>query len=165
MNQNVWGPHLWFALHTVTFNYPIKPSAEDKESIRQFFYHLQYVLPCRYCRENYRRNLKETPIRLDSRRDIVEWLIDLHNEVNGQTGKKTLTYDQVIDIYQRAYNKKLPLAEQTSPSYVGGALDGAITTGTAPKTGSTYGTTGHVSLLLLYIGFIAALYGICWILC
>ena len=30
MNQNIWGPHLWFSLHTISFNYPLKPTENDK---------------------------------------------------------------------------------------------------------------------------------------
>ena len=26
----VWGPSLWHFLHTMSFNYPVKPSCEDK---------------------------------------------------------------------------------------------------------------------------------------
>ena len=111
MNQNVWGPHLWFFLHTLTFNYPFQPTDEKKQSTKAFFYDLQHMLPCSYCRGNYKRNLKETPIQLDSRKEMVYWLIDLHNEVNGQTGKKSMSYDQVIKLYEGAYQKALRLTE------------------------------------------------------
>jgi hypothetical protein len=30
MNQNIWGPHLWFSLHTISFNYPLKPSDTEQ---------------------------------------------------------------------------------------------------------------------------------------
>jgi len=124
MNQNVWGPHAWFLLHSITFNYPFKPSEEQKQRTKAFFYDMQHMLPCSYCRGNYKRNLKETPIRLNSRKELVEWLIDLHNEVNGQTGKKALSYDQVIRIYEDAYQKKLPLTEHENELYGGNGKKG-----------------------------------------
>lgn len=111
MNQNVWGPHAWFFLHSITMNYPFNPSEEQKQRTKSFFYDAQHMLPCKYCRDNYKRNLKETPIRLENRQEIVHWLIDLHNEVNGQTGKRHYSYDEVLKIYEKAYNKRIPLTE------------------------------------------------------
>ena len=36
MNPEVWGPHAWFFLHTVTMNYPNKPTIKDKEDNKNF---------------------------------------------------------------------------------------------------------------------------------
>ena len=30
---SVWGPALWHSLHTISFNYPIKPSNDDKKNL------------------------------------------------------------------------------------------------------------------------------------
>ena len=32
MLTSVWGPGLWFFLHTISFNYPHKPTAEQKKN-------------------------------------------------------------------------------------------------------------------------------------
>lgn len=123
MNQNVWGPHAWFFLHTISFNYPLNPSAEDKLRYKSFFYDLQHILPCKYCRNNYRKKLKETPIRLDSRKDLVEWLIDIHNEVNAQNGKKPLTYEQVKINFEKHYQKPIRIDSHTAAATEGLRLD------------------------------------------
>ncbi len=109
MNQNIWGPGLWLFLHTTTLNYAVKPSEEQKNQVREFFYSLGPILPCRYCRKNYARNLKEFPIRLDSKRELFEWLVDIHNEVNGLTGKRSYSYKEVIAKYDQIYQKKIDL--------------------------------------------------------
>ena len=109
MNQNIWGPHYWFFLHTISLNYPVKPTQKDKENYKIFFHSLQHVLPCSVCRKHLRRNLKEYPIRLNSKRELVEWLIDLHNEVNALTGKGRMSYNQVIDLYEKRLNMKIDL--------------------------------------------------------
>ncbi len=111
MNQNIWGPNLWFSLHTMSFVYPLKPSENDKNNYKLFFSSLQYTIPCSVCRKNYIRHLKEYPIdkHLESRKELVYWLIDLHNIVNGETGKKNLSYDTVINKYEKVYGKKLIL--------------------------------------------------------
>jgi len=111
MNQNIWGPNLWFSLHTMTFVYPLKPKNKDKINYKTFFEYLQYTIPCSVCRKNYVRHLKESPIEkhLESRKDLVFWLIDIHNMVNGETGKKILSYDVVIKKYEKVYGKKIIL--------------------------------------------------------
>lgn len=109
MNQNVWGPHTWFFLHSVTFNYPFKPTIEDKIHIKHFFKEIEDILPCSVCRRHYKEHLKKKPINADNRKDLVYWLIDLHNIVNIQEHKPTMSYQAVIDLYSKAYNKQILL--------------------------------------------------------
>jgi hypothetical protein len=109
MNQNLWGPQLWFFLHTISFNYPLEPKNEDKEKMVSFLYGLQAVIPCKICRDHFKRNLAESPPKLDSRKDFAEWMIDAHNEVNGRTGKKILTYDEAIGIWEQKIGKRINL--------------------------------------------------------
>ena len=111
MNQNIWGPHLWFSLHTISFNYPLKPSEKDKEEYKLFFKNLQEVIPCSVCKKNYKRHLNEHPIEdyLNSRKLLVYWVIDMHNMVNSEIGKKILSYDIVLKKYEDVYKKKILL--------------------------------------------------------
>ena len=30
MLTSVWGPSMWHTLHAISFNYPVKPTKEDK---------------------------------------------------------------------------------------------------------------------------------------
>lgn len=109
MNQNIWGSHLWFSLHTITFTYPLKPTHNEKVEFRNLFLSLQNVIPCSVCKRNYKRHLVEKPIEshLETRKDLVYWLIDLHNIVNAELGKKNLSYETVIKKYENVYQKNL----------------------------------------------------------
>ena len=71
-----------------------------------FFYSLQKVIPCPKCRRHYSENLKKIPIRLQSRDDLIRWLIDIHNAVNKSTNKPTMSYEDVYEKYDKLYNKK-----------------------------------------------------------
>jgi hypothetical protein len=113
MNQKIWGPGLWLFLHTLTFNYPVKPSKTDKMRMERFFYSVGDVLPCKYCRDNYKKHLKTYPIKLDSKREFIRWLIDIHNEVNIQQNKQVVNESDVFDTYERIYGKKIELDENT----------------------------------------------------
>tara|TARA_Y100000389_G_scaffold196600_1_gene229791 strand:+ start:514 stop:984 length:471 start_codon:yes stop_codon:yes gene_type:complete len=108
MEPEIWGPPGWIFLHTITLNYPHKPTEYDKEHYKNFFLNLQNVLPCQYCTHNYKLHLKKYPIDkfLDSKKSLVKWLIHIHNEVNIIFNKKTITYDEFIQIYKNIYNTK-----------------------------------------------------------
>ena len=120
ISPEIWGPSAWKFLHYITLAYPENPTASDMKKYKDFFTSLSNVLPCMGCRINYSDNLKKQPLTntiLKSKIKFVEWLIDIHNEVNSKTGKKILTLNEVLEIYlkksydyyeQKKNNFKLP---------------------------------------------------------
>jgi len=100
----VWGPPMWHFLHTMSFNYPVHPSAADKRNYGAFITGLQHVLPCKYCRVNLKTNLKNHPLRachLASREAFSKYVYDLHEIVNKLLGKKSgLSYCDVRERYE-----------------------------------------------------------------
>lgn len=59
MLTTVWGPAMWHFLHTMSFNYPNQPTVLQKKQYRDFILSLEHVLPCKYCRINFKDNLKK----------------------------------------------------------------------------------------------------------
>ena len=108
MDPTVWGPKLWFVIHTFALNYPDNPTYEDKRVIEEFFNNLKSTIPCQKCRIHYRQRLERNPIinYLDNKESLFRYTIDLHNQVNKSLGKKIYSYDEVVEIYREAYNKK-----------------------------------------------------------
>ena len=104
MLTSVWGPSLWHYLHTMSFNYPVKPCRKDKICYKKFIYNLKSVLPCKYCRINLTKNLKDMPLtnkHLKNRKNFSRWVYDLHEHINKMLGKKSgLTYDKVRERYE-----------------------------------------------------------------
>ena len=101
VNPSVWGPPLWYRLHMMTFEYPEVATQKDKVMAINYFKEVEKLLPCVKCRVHYRENLEANPIQynVDTRDELVRWLIDLHNKVNVQTGKRILSYDEAIALY------------------------------------------------------------------
>ena len=105
MSQNikpsVWGPHGWKFMHFVSLGYPDNPSQGDKRQYKEFYESLQHILPCGACAQNYKLNLQEMPIdnSLDSRDALIKWVIEIHNKVNQETGKKTLDHEAALNLY------------------------------------------------------------------
>jgi hypothetical protein len=100
----VWGPSMWHYLHTMSFNYPNKPTADDKVHYRNFILNLKNVLPCRHCRDNLKRNFKAHPLRMcemKNRDTFSRYVYGLHETVNRMLGKKSgLSYCDVRERYE-----------------------------------------------------------------
>lgn len=102
MDPKIWGPHQWFMMHTISFTYPETPSPHDKRVYHDYFASLKEVLPCDACKKHYNTFFLQHPIgpHLDRRKDLVQWVIDIHNFVNKNINKPELTTQQVLEIYK-----------------------------------------------------------------
>ena len=104
MLTSVWGPSMWHFLHTMSFNYPVHPTPEDKKNYKDFILSLRYVLPCKYCRMNLKNNLDKVPItaeNMKNREHFSHYVYHLHETVNKMLHKKSnLTYEDVRERYE-----------------------------------------------------------------
>ena len=104
MLTSIWGPSLWHYLHTMSFNYPVNPTAIDKNNYRKFILGLRHVLPCGHCRDNLKKNLKFVPLTnadLENRDKFARYVFKLHETINKMLGKQSgLTFCEVRDRYE-----------------------------------------------------------------
>ena len=104
MLTSIWGPGLWHALHTMSFNYPVHPTNDDKKHYRDFVLQLRWVLPCGKCRANFLNNLKKLPLKMKnmkSRDSFSKYIYDLHELINTMLNKKSnLSYNDVRERYE-----------------------------------------------------------------
>ena len=100
----VWGPSLWHFLHTMSFNYPINPTKQDKINYRNFILNLQNILPCKHCRENLKRNFKVHKLNMcvmKNRHTFSKYIYKLHEIINKMLNKKSgLSYCDVRERYE-----------------------------------------------------------------
>ena len=104
MMTSIWGPSLWHFLHTISFNYPVKPLRSDKKHYKEFMYSLKHILPCKYCRDNLNDYYKKYPLHanhLKDRDSFSKYIYRLHEDVNKRLHKKSgITYYEVRDLYE-----------------------------------------------------------------
>jgi len=104
MVTSIWGPSYWHILHTMSFNYPVNPTCEDKKNHRNMILNLKNILPCKYCRTNLVKNFKSLPLRecdLKNRESFSRYVYDLHELVNKMLNKKSgLTYEDARERYE-----------------------------------------------------------------
>lgn len=115
MLTSVWGPTLWHYLHTMSFNYPVKPTKEQKNHYMQFIKSLKHVLPCKYCRINLLENFKKVPLRysdMKNRDSFSRYVYKLHEHINTMLGKKSgLSYNDVRERYEH-FRARCTLTEE-----------------------------------------------------
>ena len=101
---SVWGPPAWHFLHTISFNYPVEPTKQQKQHYKLFFSNLEWILPCGYCRKNFKKNIKKLPLTrevLKNRDNFSRWVFNFHELINKMLCKKSgLTYGQVRERYE-----------------------------------------------------------------
>jgi len=104
MLTSVWGPGLWHYLHTMSFNYPIKPTCNDKVSYKNVILNLKNTLPCGKCRKNLCKNLTELPLTdkvMTSRETFSRYIYKLHELINKMLNKESgLSYNDVRERYE-----------------------------------------------------------------
>lgn len=107
MSNNIdpskWGSPAWKFLHYVTLGCPSDAEEYNLEKYKDFFKSLQYVLPCKTCRENYKNDLHDYPLdMITSKESLITWLIQMHSSANYKHNKKVYTcYD-----FEKEYDYK-----------------------------------------------------------
>ena len=75
-NPKYWGPHFWFTMRCLAFNYSEYPASIEKKAYMDYYNSLQYILPCKKCRYNYRKLLEKYPVEdyLYKKAALMEWV-------------------------------------------------------------------------------------------
>lgn len=114
----IWGPPLWHVLHTISFNYPTEPTDKQKQDYYDFYHNLKNILPCKYCRDNLKNNLKKLPMTRDvfkNRDSLSRYVYELHECVNKMLGKTSgLTYEDVRERYEHFRSRCLSDPSKTN---------------------------------------------------
>lgn len=103
IQPTAWGPPLWFFLHSVSINFPVNPTVEQRMQYYSFFKSLGYVLPCKECRQAYQDWTRDLDLGVfQSRKTLSLWVYNLHNKVNHKLKRFSgiPTYADVMQYYE-----------------------------------------------------------------
>ncbi len=169
MNPLVWGPPLWFVMHTVSLNYPIRPNYAQRRTHYDFFYNIRNILPCEICRQHYRTLLKRFPIEpfLDNRDTLVSWVVLMHNQVNVQLGKPTMSREMAMQKYHGAYKRQsfcqlpeeLVKGSATSTDVVGSSTQAHLRRELAKQTTDSGSSWRAVAWVVMCVAVVVCLLG------
>lgn len=98
IDPEYWGKSGWIFLNSIGLTYePIY-----KENYRQFILQLPYILPCKTCGENLKKNIPTLDNALVSKENFILWLINVRNGIymdNHQNWKQKNfkeTFDEIF---------------------------------------------------------------------
>jgi hypothetical protein len=108
LNPEIWGPHYWFFLHSMAFNYPSTPNDTIRKKYYEVLHNFDLFIPHRDVAKYYRHLINKYPLKpyLDSKEALVKWVWYIHNKVNTKLEKKTFTLQEFYEDYYRQYKKK-----------------------------------------------------------
>ena len=104
LDPNIWGPHYWFFLHTISLNYPLRPNAIIKKKYYEFIQNFHMFIPVEKMSSNFSKLIKEYPVTpyLDSRDTFIRWVHFIHNKINNKLEKENVSLEKFyIDYYDK----------------------------------------------------------------
>jgi len=114
-DPEIWGPHYWFFLETISHNYPHTPNAVTKRKYYDFIQNLPLFIPNPGIGDKFSSLLDKYPVSpyLDSRDSFIRWVHFIHNKINKMLGKEEISLFAALDHYRAHYKpKQLKLSEK-----------------------------------------------------
>lgn len=100
INPKYWGNSLWKCLNCFALTYQV----ENKETYKTFFEKVGDLLPCSKCSTHYKSYLSKLDNALDSKEKLLEWLLEIRNDINIKCNKAKLNKDDVlVEVYGDQY--------------------------------------------------------------
>jgi hypothetical protein len=108
LDPTIWGPKFWFFLHTVSLSYPNYPNTITKKKYYEFIQNLPMFLPIDEISSNFSKLLDKYPIQpyLDNRESFIRWVWFIHNKINEQLEKPTISLNNFYIKYYENYKSK-----------------------------------------------------------
>lgn len=108
MDPRVWGPSIWFFIHSTALAYPeSNPSPSIQSNYKLFFQQLAKVLPCARCQKHFNQYVENTiDSALQTREALFRWTVDAHNAVNKVLGKTIVPYEKAKKLVSDRYVQK-----------------------------------------------------------
>ena len=113
-NPNVWGPHYWFFLHTITNTYPLYPNDVTKRKYYDLIINIPMFIPNEKIANNFSHILDKYPVTpyLDKKESFKKWMHFIHNKINSELNKEEISFEQSEKLYRDHYKPKQVLLSE-----------------------------------------------------
>jgi hypothetical protein len=107
-DPEVWGPHYWFFIHTLSHTYPVTPTSVTKRKYYDFIQNLPLFIPNPEIGNKFATILDKYPVSpyLDSRDSFIRWTHFIHNKINVLLKKEEISLFNALDKYRAHYRPK-----------------------------------------------------------
>ena len=108
LDPEVWGPHFWFFLHTISISYPHHPNAITKKKYYEFIQNLPLFIPVETIGNDFIKLLDDYPVTayLDNRESLIKWMHFIHNKINKKLEKPNISLNEFYLNYYNEYKPK-----------------------------------------------------------
>ena len=115
LDSEIWGPHFWFVLHTISFAYPNFPSNSIKKKYYEFVKNLPQFIPDEKIGNQFNEFLDKYPVTpyLDNKNSFIRWVHFIHNRMNTKLGKEQMSMELALEKYRNFYKPKKVLLHET----------------------------------------------------
>ena len=98
----IFGPGIWWTLHTTASTYPSNPSPDKQKACIAFVSSLPSMLPCQSCNDHLTNELQniDLPHACQSGENLSRMWCAVHNAVNQRTNKPLMDCEGVYKEYQ-----------------------------------------------------------------
>ena len=87
-DKNYWGPKAWEIMHIFSYSYPNNPTLTEKQNAFNFYSSIGHLLPCHNCQQHCIQYVTNNPPHINSREELINWVLNFHNEVNIRLNKQ-----------------------------------------------------------------------------
>ena len=91
------GSATWKLLHTMSVNFPERPTESERRDMEQFVSLFGRLYPCRPCAEDFVEDVRRHPVDTASGPRFARWLCGAHNRVNEKLGKEQFDCSKVYE--------------------------------------------------------------------
>jgi FAD-linked sulfhydryl oxidase len=99
----VFGPPLWWMLHTTAATFPVNPDPLRRSECVSFLSSLPSMIPCASCGDHLRKELEKRDLHAAcaGKESLSQMWCEVHNVVNVRTGKPLMDCSGVVKEYDR----------------------------------------------------------------
>jgi hypothetical protein len=114
-DPEIWGPHYWFFLHTISESYPLSANSVTKKKYYDLIQNFPLFIPNEDIGNNFSKLIDKYPVSpyLDKRESFTRWVHFIHNKVNILLDKPYIRLEEALQKYRDKYKQpKIYLAEK-----------------------------------------------------
>ena len=97
------GRRTWALLHSIANTFPENPSEKDKNMMNKFLYGLARSYPCKVCGGHLIRMLDKKGIKMENKKEFINYICNMHNIVNKVLNKTEFDCDKAYNVWNGNY--------------------------------------------------------------
>ena len=95
-----WGKNGWIFINSIALTY----NPEYKENYKQFILQLPYILPCKTCGNNLKKNIETIDNALQDKQTFIDWLLKIRNDIYTENNE-IHKHKNINNILDEIFNK------------------------------------------------------------